>query len=392
MSAASGSRAWLAPFFAHSVLVQAVTFVLRPTAIYRAIELDVPAPWLGALGASFAVVPLLLAVPSGLAADRWGERRVMILGGVLVLGAAAAFALTGSVWGLLLASVLLGTGHLCSVVGQQALVANRTPRDRYDAAFGHYTFATSAGQAVGLALIVLLGGQRAIPDTAAIFTWATALGAVLLATSLLLPSSGSAAQRRSAPEGSVRTLLRRPGLVPALTVSCVVLAAVDISLVYLPVLGTERDIASGTIGALLTVRAAASMVSRFFLGRLAAAWGRRALLTSSVALSAVGMALVPLPVPTWLLVLLVTVTGLGLGAGQPLTMSWLADSTPAGLRGRAMSLRLTGNRFGQVVVPSLAGAVAVGSGAAGVLWLTAATLGGACLLSRRVTAPPPPTS
>ena len=57
--------AWLVPFFANTVLVQAVTFVLRPTAIYRALELDVPAQWLGALGASFAVVPLLLAVPSG---------------------------------------------------------------------------------------------------------------------------------------------------------------------------------------------------------------------------------------------------------------------------------------------------------------------------------------
>lgn len=386
---AGGSRAWLVPFFAHSLLVQAVTFVLRPTAIYRAIELDVPAPWLGALGATFAVVPLLLAVPSGLAADRWGERRVMITGGVLVVAAAAAFVLTRSVWGLLLASVLLGTGHLFSVIGQQALVANRTPRSRYDSAFGHYTFATSAGQALGPGLIVLFGGQRAIPDTDAIFAWATGLGAVLLATSLLLPSSGSAQQRSQVAPGSVRSLLRRRGLVPALTVSCVVLSAVDISLVYLPVLGTEREIASGTIGALLAVRAGASMVSRFFLGRLAAAWGRRALLTGSVVLSAVGMALVPVPMPVWLLVVLVAATGLGLGAGQPLTMSWLADSTPPGLRGRAMSLRLTGNRFGQVVVPSLAGAVAVGSGAAGVLWLTAATLAGAAVLSRRVSAPPP---
>ena len=50
---------------ANTLLVQAITFVLRPTAIYRAIELDVPAQWLGALGASFAIVPLVLAVPSG---------------------------------------------------------------------------------------------------------------------------------------------------------------------------------------------------------------------------------------------------------------------------------------------------------------------------------------
>jgi MFS family permease len=79
------------PFFAHTLLVQTITFVLRPTAIYKALELDVPTQYLGAMGASFAIVPLFLAVPSGHAADRFGERRVMLLGSVLVLGSAVGF-------------------------------------------------------------------------------------------------------------------------------------------------------------------------------------------------------------------------------------------------------------------------------------------------------------
>ena len=70
-------------------------------------------------------------------------------------------------------------------------------------------------------------------------------------------------------------------------------------------------------------------------------------------------------------------------------MAWLADSTPPGLRGRAMSLRLTGNRLGQVVVPTAAGVFAAGAGAAGVLWITAAALAAAGIVSRRVTPPPP---
>jgi MFS family permease len=79
-------------------------------------------------------------------------------------------------------------------------------------------------------------------------------------------------------------------------------------------------------------------------------------------------------VPEWALAVLVVLLGLGLGVGQPLTMSWLAETAPAGLRGRAMSLRLTGNRLGQVVIPSAVGVVAAGVGAAGVLWATAAAL------------------
>ena len=143
----------MAVLLVHTILVQAVTFVLRPTATYRALELDVPIAWLGALAASFAVAPLLLAVPSGQAVDRLGERRVMLAGALLLCAAGTAFALLGgSVAGLVAASVMLGTGHLCSVVGQQALVANSTPTGRYDAAFGYYTFAASLGQAMGPAL------------------------------------------------------------------------------------------------------------------------------------------------------------------------------------------------------------------------------------------------
>ena len=376
-------------FFGHAVLVQAVTFVLRPTATYRAVELDVPTHWLGALAASFAILPLVLAVPSGHAADRFGERRVMVFGSLLVLLSSAAFVLLAdSVGGIVLASVVLGLGHLCSVVGQQAMVANGTPRERYDTAFGHYTFATSVGQAVGPGLIVLFGGEATIPRTSDIFVWATGLTVVLVVLSLLLPRTRGHAGTVDGAGGSVRDLLRKPGLVRALTVSCVVLAAVDITLVYLPALGAERGIAAGTVGLLLTLRATASMTSRLFLGRLVAWMGRRRLLLGSLALSATSLALTPVPMPLWLLGVVVVLVGLGLGAGQPLTMSWLAETTPPGMRGRAMSLRLTGNRLGQVLVPSAAGLLAVGAGASGVLALTAVGLASVGVAARRLHTDP----
>ena len=384
MTTGQPRRAWMVPFFANTVLVQVITFVLRPVAIYRAIELDVPLHWLGALGASFAVVPLLLAVSAGHATDRFGERRVMGVGAGLNLMATLAFSAFGStVWGLLVASVTLGMGHLASVVAQQALVANRVETTRYDTAFGHYTFAASAGQAVGPGLIVLFGGTGAIPNTGQIFEWSVVTAVLLGLSVVALPHRPPASDAGGEP-GSIRGLLRRKGLVRALTVSSVVLAAVDISLVYLPVLGTERDISAGVIGGLLAIRAIASMGSRLFLGRLAAWLGRGRLLTTSIAISALGMALLPIPMPLWLLGIVVAGTGLGLGAGQPLTMSWLAEATPPGLRGRAMSLRLTGNRLGQVIIPSAAGLVAVGGGAGGVLWLTAGALALVGLASRSI--------
>jgi MFS family permease len=378
-------RRLLAVLLLHSTLTQVITFVLRPTSAYRALELDVPAAWLGALTASFAIVPLVLAVPSGQATDRFGERRVMLVGAVLMaLSGAVFWTERGGAAGLVLGSVVLGTGHLLSVVGQQAAVANTAGPGRFDTAFGYYTFAASLGQAAGPALITVLGGSGALPDTAPIFAAATVLGVVLLACTAFLRMPARARAGGDAANGGMGTLLRLPGLLRALLISCVVLSAVDITLVYLPALGADRGLAAGVVGLLLTLRAVASMTSRLFLGRLVRWIGRRRLMIVSVALSAVSMAAVAVPMPTAVLAGLVVLLGLGLGVGQPLTMSWLAEVAPPGLRGRAMSLRLTGNRLGQVLIPSAVGLVAAGVGAAGVLAATAGALAVVGVAARRL--------
>jgi MFS family permease len=375
VSALFGGRRLLILLLLHSTLTQVVTFVLRPTSAYRAIELDVPAAWLGALTASFAVVPLVLAVPSGQATDRFGERRVMLVGAVLMTASGFVFLLEGlGAAGLVAGSIVLGTGHLFSVVGQQAAVANTAGPGTFDTAFGYYTFAASLGQAIGPALITIVGGKGAIPDTRPIFAAATALGVLLLICTALLRMPDRTRTRESADRGGMGSLLRLPGLLRALVVSCVVLAAVDITLVYLPALGADRGLAAGLVGVLLTLRAAASMTSRLFLGRLVKRVGRRRLMIGSVVLAAVAMAAVAAPLPPVVTAALVVLLGLGLGVGQPLTMSWLAEVAPAGLRGRAMSLRLTGKRLGQVLIPSTVGFLAAGLGSAGVLWATAGAL------------------
>ena len=52
--------------------------------------------------------------------------------------------------------------------------------------------------------------------------------------------------------------------------------------------------------------------------------------------------------------------GLGLGIASTLTLSGVADIAPPEARGTAMSLRITGNRIGLVLMPFIAGVVAAG--------------------------------
>ena len=385
-------RSLLSLLLAHAVLTQVITFVVRPAVTYRALELDVPGAWLGALAASFAVVPLLVAVPSGSATDRFGERAVMLAGSVLLAASGAVLLLTGSsAMGLVAGIAVLGTGHLLSVVGEQAAVANSAPEGRFDSAFGYYTFAASLGQAIGPGLIIVVGGRATIPETGGLFAAAVVMGLVLVLCSAGIRMPARPASAATSENGSFGTLLRLPGLVRALLISCVVLSAVDITLVYLPALGADRGLAAGFVGLLLTLRAVASMTTRFLLGRMVARLGRRRLMIVSVSLSAVATAAAALPQPPASLAVVVVLMGLGLGVGQPLTMAWLATVAPPGLRGRAMSLRLTGNRLGQVLIPSSVGALAAGVGAAGVLWATAAALALAATAARRLATDGPPT-
>lgn len=369
----------------HAVLVQAVTLLLRPTTSYRAIELGVPAAWLGLISASFAVFPLLLALVAGRATDRYGERPTVLAGALLVLVAAAGLAgLADSVAGLVVWSALLGLGHLLSVVGEQAWVARSSADAGLDTAFGHYTFAASLGQAVGPFLITALGGEGLVPNTGRIFAGSFVGAVALLVTSLLLrPAVRDGAATVSKRGDSLRAVLRIPGIGRAILVSLTVLAAVDLLVIYLPALGAEQGIAARAVGVLLTLRAGASMVSRFFLGALVQRFGRQRLLVGSVAVSAVAVAAMAVPLPLAALGLAVVVAGLGLGIGQPLTMAWISQTAPAGSRATALALRLTGNRLGQVLVPAGVGMVAASTGAAGVLVATAGALAAIAVFTAR---------
>ena len=182
-------------------------------------------------------------------------------------------------------------------------MANTSADARRDSRFRYYTFAASARQVAGPALISF-DGASTFPDTTALF--GAALGLAVVSVGLGLPLRRSVTARtegEAGTTGGTRRLLRAPGLFRALLASSVVLAAVDISLAYFPALGQERRYSATLISALLGVRAAATFLA------LA----------------------VPLTPP---LLFVVALAGLALGVGQPLTMSWVAGMAPVSLRVR----------------------------------------------------------
>jgi len=375
---------------AHATVLQIAAFVVRPAVAYRALELDINPAFLGAIAASFALLPLLFSVVIGNASDGGHNSHVLALGSLLFMavGFGLIFA-AGSIALLVLWMLLLGLAHLMLVIGQQSLIASSS-QDRLDHAFGLYTFAGSLGQSIGPALIVLADGDRLIPNTQRLFFiyLACALALVVLTAMVvrgqvrkpevsLRDRAGLRRTLRELPVGSRRTVAT------AMIISLVTIGCVDLLSIYLPALAVEVGISASTIGILLSIRGVATMISRFYLEELSRWIGRNRLVVQAMSLSAVFMFLLMFQHGVFALTVTLVLLGFAIGIGQPLTMTILTMSVPAESRSTWLALRLSANRIGQSALPASLGLVALFTGAAGVFGLAGLILAGVATAARR---------
>jgi MFS family permease len=155
-------------------------------------------------------------------------------------------------------------------------------------------------------------------------------------------------------------------MLAAVFTSLAISSTADILVVFLPLYGSENQFSAFSIGVIISIRAATSMTSRYFLGSLSARFSTKQLLVGSNVVSVVAcaaMAFAPNPIT---LGVIVAIAGFSLGIGQPLTMSMVSQLTIPQERALAVSTRLTGNRLGQFIVPAGAGILATGSGTGAV--------------------------
>jgi len=380
---------WPYALLAHALFLQLGTFVVRPAATYRAIELGVNPGVIGLIASSFAFLPLFAAVLIGRASDRGKNSAILLTGSVTLIVTGVGFIFYAhSIFALVILNLLLGLGHLMSVIGQQSKVA-QGERATLDSAFGLYTFAGSLGQTLGPASIILFGGRCIITNTRDLFIFSLMSSIILFAITVQL-SRKSANEPGEIIESKKVSLLAsyqqiepgaKKGVSGALLISLVVIGSVDVLSVYLPVLGLDRNISAATIGVLLSTRSIATVLSRFYLGPLSLKYGRNRLLISSVATSALFMGSLLLALPLWITGVLLFCLGFALGIGQPLTMTIITLAVPTHSRGTWLALRLTANRVGQSVLPASIGLCSAIAGVTGVFAANALVLGATALTS-----------
>jgi MFS family permease len=362
---------WAKPLLLSSTLTQATIYVLRPMITYRAIELDANAAQIGLIAALYALFPVLLALQFGSWVGKFGEAKFVIFGTLAMLGTSVALVFANSLITLGIATAGAGLAHLACMVGGQSMVALRVPKENYDRYFGFYTFSASVGHLLGPIIAVLVAGSDGtLPkSTSNAFLLAVVLTIIALVPVIRWRRERPTVLGKIQEEGTYKAafkLVKRPGIMAAIYISLAISSVADVLVVFLPLFGTENNFSPYAIGVILAIRAGTTMISRLFLGRLSKRFSTFQLLWWSTITSVfccIAMAFAHTPIT---LGAIVFVAGFSLGVGQPLTMSLVAAKTESSERAMAVSARLMGNRFGQFLVPALAGGLAAASGAGAV--------------------------
>lgn len=362
---------WATKLLYSSAITQGAIYVIRPMITYRALELDASAATIGYIAAVYALFPVLLALTFGKLVGQIGEGRFVIIG-TFFIGVSAALLLAAQSLSILaIAAALSGLAHLACMVGGQTMVALKSPSNEYEEHFGRYTFSASLGQMVGPILATLVAGSTGVipKSTSAAFALALALAAIAMVPVISWRNEPPTVRGRKEESGALRAagnLIKKPGMLAAIFTSLAISSTGDILVVFLPLYGNENQFSALSIGIIISIRAATSMASRYFLGRLSARFTPRQLLISSNWISIIALIAMAFAPNPWILGAVVFVAGFTLGVGQPLTMTLISQLTVPDERALAVSTRLTGNRLGQFLIPAAAGLVAASAGTSAV--------------------------
>lgn len=360
---AASSSKWLLLVLLNSLLIQGATYVVRPMVTYRMVEWGANAALIGFIGALYALAPLIFAIQLGRWVDRGRAGTALFVGSLVAILGSTLILFSNEVTLLAFAMPLLGMGHLLTMVGGQTLIAKLSPDKSYERNFGLLTFYASLGQAVGPLIGGFLADQGVQIDTGTPIAMAVGIFALAALASLPLVRRMAVSDGLTEQAGgftAVGKLLKTPNFKSALFVSASITAVVDVVTIFLPLLGKQVGLGPAQIGVLLATRSAAAMLIRLLLGSANRKLGPRNLINLGSAITMISCIALAFVVDFWLLLLIMVISGLSMAIGQPASMAWISRITSPERRGLAISVRLTSNRFGQVVVPMVAGVIAIG--------------------------------
>jgi MFS family permease len=335
---------------------------------------------IGVLAAAFGVIPIAFSWLSGRLYDRFGPRWIMLFG---LAGGAGGILLPyfmPSVPTILIAALLNGLATtFCSVPLQTLVGVLSTPENRAK----NYSNFSLSGSLTTFVGPLSAGYFIEFTGHANACLFIIALAAVPIAMLLSRGGELPGGAEPAAARGSLRDMLREPGVWRSLSASALGQVSWDVFQFYIPVYAHAAGLSASTIGWLLAAFAAAAFFARFWLPRLVAASNELTVLAYTFGVAALAFAVVPFCHTAPTIALVSFLTGLGLGCVRPISMMLMFTPATRGRTGEAMGLRLTAENVTRMVAPVLFGMIASAAGLAAVFWINALLMGSGGAYMRR---------
>ena len=332
--------------------------VISPVLPQYALSFSIPVALVGWAVSAFALARLVMDLPAGFLADRFGRKRIMVSGLVLIIVSSVAAGTASNYAWLILARIVGGVGSALYMTSATTWVVHASAGNARGRYMSLYTGLVFAGTAFG----PTIGGYTAARFglSAPFFAYAAFALAGLFATLPLKETADTLQATRSGMR--MKDILGILSNRSFMLVNCAVLAlfflrtGVRGTLVPLYAslnLGLSED----RIGILLTVAAVGTALSTFPSGWLSDRVGRKIPMMACLFLSGVAALLVPwqegLAGLTGVMVFYGLATGL-----QGSIAAWPADVAPEGRLGTSMGVYRVMGDLGMVLGPITATYVA----------------------------------
>lgn len=359
---------------------------VRMSAPLQALRQQLGSGSVGLLMALFAVGPVLLALPAGRMADRYGYHRPLYFSvGLSAMGALAA-ALSSHYLAMCAAAVLTGAGTNFGLITIQR-TAGRTAADSTERlqVFSWLGLAPALANFLGpvtAGAVIDLAGFRAA------FAVLMLMPLASLLFSRFVPREEPVRSAESRTSGTSWNLLRSPELRRLLLVNWLISTSWDVHTFVLPILGHDRGLSASAIGGVLGVFAVAVASVRLIIPFIAHRVTEAQVIAAAMVSVAIVFAVYPLMHSAWLMAVCSALLGCALGTVQPMVMSMLHHITPEHRHGEAIAFRSMTIKMSGTVMPLVFGLVGTALGSASLFWFMGAAVGAGSLQARRM--PPPP--
>jgi MFS family permease len=332
--------------------------IISPVLPQYALSFSIPIALVGWAVSAFGLARVVTDIPAGFLADRFGRKRNMIFGLVLIILSSIAAGTASNYTWLILARIVEGIGsalYMISATTWVAQVSAGKSRGRYMSLYTGLVFAgTAFGPTIGGYTAAHFGLQ------APFFAYAVLGLAGLIATLPLKETADSSQATRS--KMRMKDVLSVLSNRPFMLVNCAVLALfflrTGVRSTLVPLYASlNLGLSEERIGILLTVAAVVTAVCTFPSGWLSDKVGRKKPMMACLFLSGIAVLLIPLQGSLAGLTGIMAFYGLATGL-QGSIAAWPADVAPKGRLGTSMGVYRIMGDMGMVLGPITASYVA----------------------------------